>query len=155
MSQQHPFKWRHFQADIILFCVRWYLRYALSYRDVEEMMQERGLSLDHTTIFRWVQTYAPELEKRCRPHLKAYNDSWRVDAHLHQDQENMGVPLSGSGFRWPDPGVSPRARHVMPRPPSVSSSKPCSPQLAHPLLLVRCVRPRRRLPSPHLPLFKN
>jgi transposase, IS6 family len=59
--------------------VRWYLRYALSYRDLEEMMQERGLSVDHTTIFRWVQRYAPELEKRCRPHLRSTNDSYRVD----------------------------------------------------------------------------
>src|SRR5438552_4285066 len=51
----------------------------LRYRDLEEMMRERGLSVDHTTIYRWVQRYAPELDKRCRPHLKAYNDSWRVD----------------------------------------------------------------------------
>jgi transposase, IS6 family len=62
-----------------MLCVRWYLRYALSYRDLEEMMRERGLQVDHTTIFRWVQHYAPELEKRCRPHLKACNDSWKVD----------------------------------------------------------------------------
>ena len=60
-------------------CVRWYLRYSLSYRDLEEMMAERGLSVDHTTIYRWVQRYAPELDKRCRPHFKACNDSWRVD----------------------------------------------------------------------------
>jgi transposase-like protein len=79
MIKQHPFKWRHFQSDIMLLCVRWYLRYALSYRDLEEMMLERGLSVDHTTIYRWVQRYAPELEKRCRPHLKACNDSWKVD----------------------------------------------------------------------------
>ncbi|EFH80807.1 IS6 family transposase [Ktedonobacter racemifer] len=79
MAEQHPFKWRHFEADLILLCVRWYLRYTLSYRDLEEMMRERGLSVDHTTIYRWVQHYAPELEKRCRPHLKACNDSWRVD----------------------------------------------------------------------------
>src|SRR6266516_1276850 len=79
MSNPSPFKWRHFEAEIILLCVRWYLRYALSYRDLEEMMRERGLHVDHTTIFRWVQRYAPELEKRCRPHLKATNDSWRVD----------------------------------------------------------------------------
>jgi transposase, IS6 family len=59
--------------------VRWYLRYALSYRDVEELMQERGVMVDHTTIFRWVQRYAPELDKRCRPQLKATNDSYRVD----------------------------------------------------------------------------
>ncbi len=45
----------------------------------EEMMRERGLQVDHTTIYRWVQQYAPELERRCRPHLKGTNDSWRVD----------------------------------------------------------------------------
>jgi transposase, IS6 family len=79
MAEQNPFKWRHFQADMILLCVRWYLRYSLSYCDLEEMMLERGLQVDHTTIYRWVQEYAPQLEKRCRPHLKACNDSWKVD----------------------------------------------------------------------------
>ena len=79
MDDQNPFKWRHFEADIILLCVRWYLRYSLSYRDLEEMMRERGLHVDHTTIYRWVQHYAPEVEKRCKPHLKATTDSWRVD----------------------------------------------------------------------------
>jgi IS6 family transposase len=79
MNNCSPFKWRHFEADIIVLCVRWYLRYSLSYRDLEEMMAERGLSVDQTTIYRWVQHSAPELEKRCRPHLKATTDSWRVD----------------------------------------------------------------------------
>jgi hypothetical protein len=51
----------------------------LRYRDLEEMMCERGLQVDHTTIYCWVQRYAPELEKRCRPHLKPCNDSWKVD----------------------------------------------------------------------------
>ncbi len=76
---ENPFKGRHFQADIILICTRCYLRYALSYRDIEEMMTERSLSVDHTTIYRWVQEYAPELDKRSRPYLKQTNDSWRVD----------------------------------------------------------------------------
>jgi transposase, IS6 family len=79
MNQQRPFKWRHFEFEIIVLCVRWGLRYSLSYRDLEEMMRERGLQVDHTTIYRWVQRSAPELEKRSRPHLKAPNDSWRVD----------------------------------------------------------------------------
>jgi hypothetical protein len=79
MSKRNPFKRRQFEAEIILLCVRWYLRYTLSYRDLEEMMLERGLSVDHTTIFRWVQHYAPELEKRCRPSLQSTNDSYRVD----------------------------------------------------------------------------
>ena len=52
MDTSTPFKWRHFQADIILLCVRRYLRYPLSYRDLEEMMRERGLHIDHTTIYR-------------------------------------------------------------------------------------------------------
>jgi len=79
MSQPSPFKWRHFEAEIILLCLRWYLRYPLSYRHLEEMMGERGLHVDHTTIYRWVQHFAPELDRRCRPHLKSTTDSWRVD----------------------------------------------------------------------------
>jgi transposase-like protein len=51
----------------------------LSYRDLEEMMAERDLKVDHTTLYRWVQKYSPALEKRCKPHLKQTNDSWRVD----------------------------------------------------------------------------
>ena len=76
---ENPFKWHHYEDEIIILCVRWYLRYALSYRDLEEMMSERGLSVVHATIYRWVQRFAPELEKRMRPHLKKSNDSWRVD----------------------------------------------------------------------------
>ena len=79
MAKTSPFKWRHNESEIILLCVRWYLRYALSYRDLEEMMEERNLTVDHTTIYRWVQRYAPELEKRSRPHLRPTNDSYRVD----------------------------------------------------------------------------
>lgn len=79
MNPPSPFKWRHFEAEIILLCVRWYLRYPLSYRDLEEMTAERGLYIDHTTIYRWVQRYPPELDRRCRPHLKTTTDSWRVD----------------------------------------------------------------------------
>ena len=59
--------------------VRWYLRYSLSYRDLEEMMLERGLHVDHSTIYRWVQDYAPEMEQRHRRHLKPTTDSYRVD----------------------------------------------------------------------------
>jgi transposase, IS6 family len=73
------FKWRHFEADIILCAVRWYLCDALSDRDVEELLRERGVWVDHTTVFRWVQRDAPELDRRCRPSLRATNDSYRVD----------------------------------------------------------------------------
>jgi IS6 family transposase len=74
-----PFKWRHYAPDVILLCVRWYCRFQLSYRDIEEMMRERGLEVDHSTVFRWVQRYAPEINKRVRPHLKMSDTSYRVD----------------------------------------------------------------------------
>lgn len=60
-----PFRWRHYAPDVILLCARWYCSYHLSYRDLEEMLSERGLSVDHVTIFRWMQRYAPESNKRC------------------------------------------------------------------------------------------
>lgn len=74
-----PFKWRHFEPEIILLCVRWYCRYALSYRDLAEMMRERGLEVHHSTLFRWVQRYAPEINKRMRSHLKMTGTSYRID----------------------------------------------------------------------------
>jgi transposase, IS6 family len=73
------FRGRHFQEEVIVLCVRWYLRYSLSYRDLEEMMAERGLNVDHSTIARWVLRYAPILNQRIRRHVRHVNRSWRVD----------------------------------------------------------------------------
>jgi len=73
------FKWRQTEPALILCAVRWYLRYSLSLRDVEELLEERGLEADYTTVWRWVQRYGPELEQRLRRHLKPTNKSWRVD----------------------------------------------------------------------------
>ena len=73
------FKWRQFEPEMFMLAVGWYLRFSLSYRDVEELLAERGLRADHVTVWRWVQRYAPELERRLRQRLKATNDSWRVD----------------------------------------------------------------------------
>jgi transposase-like protein len=73
------FKWRQTEPVLILSAVRWYLRYSLSLRDVEELLKERGLEVDHTTVWRWLQRYGPELEERLRRHLKPTNKSWRVD----------------------------------------------------------------------------
>src|SRR5215813_8769867 len=73
------FKGRHFESEIIILCVRWYLRFSLSYRNLKEIMAERNLAVDHVTIWRWVQRYAPELSKRCRGDLRRTNGSWRVD----------------------------------------------------------------------------
>ncbi|EJQ40217.1 hypothetical protein IEI_05513, partial [Bacillus wiedmannii] len=79
MEKENLFKGKHYQPDIILLTVRWYLRYNLSFRDLVEMMEERGLFLAHTTIMRWVHQYGPEFDKRIRRHLKQTNNSWRVD----------------------------------------------------------------------------
>jgi transposase-like protein len=75
----NSFKWKHFAGEIILQTIRWYLKYSLSYRNLEEMMAERGVEVDHTTIMRWVHQYSPEMEKKVRRYLKPTNDSWRVD----------------------------------------------------------------------------
>ena len=73
------FKGRQFTAEVILWAVRWYLMFPISYRDLELMLADRGVTVDHTTIFRWIQAYAPEIEKRIRPYLRGSNGSWRVD----------------------------------------------------------------------------
>ena len=73
------FKWRHYQADIILFSFRWYTSTALTYRQLANMLKERGRPIVHTTIMRWVHQLGPELNKRCRPHLKKSNNSFRCD----------------------------------------------------------------------------
>ena len=81
MGERQPvlFRGRHFRSEVIVLCVRWYLRYPLSYRDLEEMMAERGLSVDHSTIARWVLHYAPILSRRIRREMRQPNRSWRVD----------------------------------------------------------------------------
>lgn len=76
----NDFKWKHFRGEIILGCVRWYCKYGISYRDLEEIMMERGVEVDHTTLYRWVQQYAPEMEKRFRwCYRPGLAESWRVD----------------------------------------------------------------------------
>ena len=74
------FRGRHFRDEVIVLCLRWYLRYPLSYRDLEEMMMERGLTVDHSTIARWVLRYASVLNERIRSEMRQPNRSWRADA---------------------------------------------------------------------------
>jgi transposase-like protein len=78
-SLEELFAGRHFDRDVIILCVRWHLRFKLSLRDLVEMMGERGLSLAHTTIMRWVRHYTPEFEKRWRHYALGVGQSWRVD----------------------------------------------------------------------------
>ncbi|WP_407671993.1 IS6 family transposase [Paraburkholderia hospita] len=78
-STDELFSGRHFNRDVIILCVRWYMRYKLSLRDLVEMMAERGLSLAHTTILRWVKRYTPEFVKRWERFGTPAGASWRVD----------------------------------------------------------------------------
>jgi transposase-like protein len=73
------FSGRHYPPEIILQCVRWYVSYGISYRDLEEMMAERGIEMDHSTLNRWVLKYAPEIEKKSRRYKRAVHGSWRLD----------------------------------------------------------------------------
>ena len=78
-SLKELFDGRHFDREIIILCVRWYLRYKLSLRDLVEIMAERGLSLAHTTIVRWVRRYTPGFVKRWNRFATPAGRSWRVD----------------------------------------------------------------------------
>lgn len=79
ITPNHPFKGRQYPGDVIVTAVRWYLCYPLSYEQVSELLTKRGLVVDARCVWRWVQAYAPELNKRCRPYLKFTNNSYRVD----------------------------------------------------------------------------
>ncbi len=101
LSIDDLFKGRHFDREIIILCVRWYLRFKLSFRDLVEMMAERGISLAHTTIMRWIARYVPEFEKRWN----------RFDAELappggsmklREDQRPLDLPLSCGRQRGKD-----------------------------------------------------
>ena len=116
VKQGGSFKGRQFTAEVILWAVRWYLMFPISYRDLELMLQDRGVAVDHTTIFRWIQAYAAELEKRIRPQLRLSNGSWRVDetyvkvkgrwTHLYRAVDGRGQTVSASSsfsrFTWSD-----------------------------------------------------
>ena len=77
------FKGRHFEATLIVQAVSWYLRYPLSYRNIEEMLLERGVEVDHSTLKRWVLAYAPAIERRLRAFRKPHCGSVRIDETLY------------------------------------------------------------------------
>src|SRR5260370_15206980 len=79
INPDNQFKGRQHPGELIILCVRLYLRYPLSFENVAELVAERGVQVDASCIWRWVQAYAPELNKRCRPYLKPVNKSYRID----------------------------------------------------------------------------
>ena len=79
VGQDGSFKGRHFTSEVILSALRWYLAFPISYRDLAAMLSDRSVTVDHTTLFRWVQTYAAKLETRVRRHLRPCTGSWQLD----------------------------------------------------------------------------
>ena len=95
------FKRRRFQSEIILICIRWYLAYPLSYRHIEEMMKERGVAVDHSTINRWVLKYTLEIEKKFRKYKNPVNGSWRMDESVPRISSKRSL-LENAMFRMRD-----------------------------------------------------
>jgi transposase-like protein len=79
LRRDKPLEGRLYTGEVIPWAVRCYLMFPITYRDLELLLVDRGLTVDHTSVFRWIQAYATELEKRLRPHLRMSNGSWRVD----------------------------------------------------------------------------
>lgn len=95
MDRRRPvlFRKRRFEPSLIVTCVCWYLRISLSLRDLEEIMAERGLSVEHTTIWRWVQRYGPEAYRRLRGHLKPKSLTWHIDETFVRVAGKMDVSV--------------------------------------------------------------
>ena len=88
------FRYKQFNKDVITVAVGYYLRYALSYRDISEILRERGVNVHHsTTVYRWVQEYAPILYQIWKKSIKAY-DKWRIDETIHQYKRKMELFIS-------------------------------------------------------------
>jgi len=79
MGQDRFIKGRHFAPEVILWALRRYLAFPVSYRDLAAMLSDRDIAVDHTTLFRWMQAYGAELEQRIRRHLRPCTGSWRLD----------------------------------------------------------------------------
>jgi len=101
VSVEGLFAGRHFDRQVIILCVSWYASFKLSFRDLVIMMADRGISLAHTTILRWVQHYLPEFEKRWKRYARPVGGSWRIDEtyiDVYKGPRTLGgLPLPGGG----------------------------------------------------------
>src|ERR671932_1824467 len=104
-SDRNPlFLGRWFEDELIVLCVRWYLEFKLSYRDLVRMMADRGVRVSHTTILRWVLHYAPEFEKKWKRYAKPVGLSWRMD-ETYVKVRGEWTYLSGGGRRGSHGGL--------------------------------------------------
>jgi transposase-like protein len=114
LSMDDLFKVRHFDREIIILCVRWYLRFKLSFRDLVEMMAERGISLSHTTIMRWIARYVPEFEKRWN----------RFACRVGTARTLLAECISGSSSNRPVRTKRAVAATISARPPKIRATPP-------------------------------
>ena len=144
-NRKNPFKGQQFTAEVILWAVRWYLQFPISYRDLELMLRDRGVSVDHTTVYRWIQAYGVELEKRLRPHLRPTNGSWRVDETYMKVKGRWVYLCTRRSTAEARPSTFGSAPSATPRPPSASSGR-------HWLGRTRSIRgPSRSTGTPPIP----
>ena len=95
-------KGAHYPSEVMLYSVFFYVRYSVSYRDLEEIMAERGVSVDHATLNRWVIRYSPRIAEEAKKRQQPVADSWRMDAtyikvkgqwtYLYRAIDNRGLP---------------------------------------------------------------
>src|SRR5215472_14291728 len=95
VSVEALFNGRHFDRQIIILCVSWYTSFKLSFRDLVIIMAQRGISLSHTTILRWVQHYLPEFEKRWKRYARPVGGSWRMDETYIKVRGQWVCPIPG------------------------------------------------------------
>ncbi len=94
-SSASAFAGFRFPREVISVAVRWYLRHGLSYRDVEELLAERGVTVDHVTVYRWVQRFTPEFVEAARPRRHVPGDRWFVDETYLKVKRTLDLPVSG------------------------------------------------------------
>jgi transposase-like protein len=112
MTDARAFRGFRFPAEVILWAVRWYLQFPISHRALERMLADRGAEVDHTSMYRWVQRFAPELEKRLRRHLRPCRGPWHVDETLILSANSGGRRESGeAGDTRPGPRCSGKPPH--------------------------------------------
>lgn len=99
---RNAFRRLHYPVDIIAQCVRWYLAYSLSLRNLEEMMAERGIVVDHSTLHRWVIRLVPLLDKAFRRLKRTVGRRWRMDETYIKSQRSVEISLPRGGYFRPN-----------------------------------------------------
>ena len=98
----------HYPLDVMLLCVRWYVAYSLSLRNLEEMMAERAIGVDHSTVHRWVIKLVPLFEKTFRKHKRPVGKSWRMDESVSRTQAKACGAVLKMGAGLPEPACRSR-----------------------------------------------